>query len=81
MPQKFASLLRISLGKLVGSGDLDPNLVNLDFWVNLPKKFQAIHNYDEGKKKKKMAKEAAAASMADLVMLQFCVLCVTITLS
>ena len=51
VPQRFVSLLRFTLPKVLIRKGLDIELINVNFWKNLPKKFTAIANYEINKQK------------------------------
>lgn len=49
IPPQFVAILRCVLSRMAGSGQLNPELINLAFWEHLPDKFRAVKNY-EGRK-------------------------------
>ena len=62
MCPRFAAMLRITLGKMVGAGVLNGKLVNLEFWDLLPKKFQQISNYESSKQRKEAVRKGKKKS-------------------
>ena len=69
VPEKFTSLLRFKLGRLVGKGVLDHSLVCLDFWVQLPNRLRQIGFYDERKRQKKLRDSLAELSDGEPVII------------
>ena len=49
IPKDFAHLIRITLSKLAGSGDLQSELINQNFWKAWPRKFTSAACYAKRK--------------------------------
>ena len=59
VPAEFVALIKSTLARTAGAGLLDPDIVDLEFWNNWPKKYREakryVHEQDEKKKKKAVA--------------------------
>ena len=53
IPQRFCSLLKLKIGRLVGKKILDHNLVSHQFWVTWPNKLKQKGHYDAAKGRKR----------------------------
>ena len=49
IPPAFAHLIRITLSKLAGNGDLQCSLINQNFWKAWPRKFTSAASYAKRK--------------------------------
>lgn len=46
---KFVAFLRATLSKMAGTGIIDPDFINVEFWSSWPRKFYNIRTYDSTK--------------------------------
>ena len=49
IPKPFADLVRVTLSKLAGTGDLESGLIDQNFWKSWPRKFTSARSYAKRK--------------------------------
>ena len=47
VPPKFVAFLQASLSKMAGHHYISPDLIDMEFWTEMPLKFRAIKFYDK----------------------------------